>query len=728
MPSPGLSVPNTQAASIPDYRGPNGVWTLLQKGRSVSTADLSEAEPTLTHMSIARLHEQKLVSPGTAYVGAQGGRVLLECMARADVSPLPGNLHGPPAAPGAPQLVGRTVGHALGLSSTAAALHLCSAVQVQHVVSQNCDGLHVRSGLPRSAISELHGNMYIEVCTACVPNREYVRVFDVTERTALHRHQTGRTCHRCGSQLRDTIVHFGERGTLAQPLNWEAATEAASRADTILCLGSSLKVRAGAAVGTCGPRPPLLLLVLKKYPRLWCMTKPPSRRPKLYIVNLQWTPKDDWATLKLHGRCDDVMRLLMAELGLEVPLYDSYDMVHYGHSNQLRQARAMGDYLIVGVHTDEEIAKHKGPPVFTQEERYKMVQAIKWVDEVVPAAPYVTTLETLDKYGCDFCVHGNDITLTVDGRDTYEEVKQAGRYRECKRTQGVSTTDLVGRMLLATKAHHSGQEMTSEYREYADSFGKCPGGRNPWTGVSQFLQTSQKIIQFASGKEPQPGETVIYVAGAFDLFRILSGPRGLCPRPKCGTIWEPCRCNQAWRAWAVSEAHLLFRCYYCLTWVDIGHVDFLEKVHGLVDRPYIIAGLHFDQEVNHYKGKNYPIMNLHERTLSVLACRYVSEVVIGAPYAVTAELLGHFKVDLVCHGKTEIVPDRDGSDPYQEPKRRGIFRRVDSGSDLTTDLIVQRIIQNRLEYEARNQKKEAKELAFLEAARRQEAQPLGGQP
>ena len=53
-----------------------------------------------------------------------------------------------------------------------------------------------------------------------------------------------------------------------------------------------------------------------------------------------------------------------------------------------------------------EISKHKGPPVFTQEERYKMVRAIKWVDEMVEGAPYVTTLETLDKYNCDFCVHG----------------------------------------------------------------------------------------------------------------------------------------------------------------------------------------------------------------------------------------------------------------------------------------------------------------------------------
>ena len=60
-------------------------------------------------------------------------------------------------------------------------------------------------------------------------------------------------------------------------------------------------------------------------------------------------------------------------------------------------------------------------------------------------------------------------------------------------------------------------------------------------------------------------------------------------------------------------------------------------------------------------------MNLHERTLSVLACRYVSEVVIGAPYAVNKELMDHFKVDLVLHGNTPISNDVDGSDPYAYP-------------------------------------------------------------
>ncbi|KAI5637078.1 cytidylyltransferase-like domain-containing protein [Phthorimaea operculella] len=363
-----------------------------------------------------------------------------------------------------------------------------------------------------------------------------------------------------------------------------------------------------------------------------------------------------------------------------------YDMVHFGHANSLRQAKALGDVLIVGVHTDEEIAKHKGPPVFTQEERYKMVRAIKWVDQVVEGAPYVTTLETLDKYQCDFCVHGDDITVTADGIDTYHMVKKAGRYKEVQRTAGVSTTDLVGRMLLLTREHFKSdirliRSFKNLKRKYAKNFiwrgdkeysvaldhssnlGTDSTARSPYTGCSQFLPTTQKIIQFSSGLSPKPSDKVVYVAGAFDLFHV-------------------------------------------------GHLDFLEEASKQGD--FLIVGLHTDLEVNRYKGSNYPIMNLHERVLSVLACKYVHEVVIGAPYAVTADLMDHFKVQVVCHGATPISPDGDGSDPYAVPKQRGCFKVLNSGNTMTTEDIVQRIIRHRLEFEDRNSRKEAKEQALTQ--------------
>lgn len=68
---------------------------------------------------------------------------------------------------------------------------------------------------------------------------------------------------------------------------------------------------------------------------------------------------------------------------------------------------------------------------------------------------------------------------------------------------------------------------------------------------------------------------------------------------------------------------------------------------------------------------------------------------IGAPYSVTTDLMDQLKVDVICHGMTELMPDTDGSDAYAEPKRRNKFKVLDSGNDMTTQRIVERIIEHR---------------------------------
>lgn len=157
--------------------------------------------------------------------------------------------------------------------------------------------------------------------------------------------------------------------------------------------------------------------------------------------------------------------------------------------------------------------------------RYAAVAACKWVDEVVPNAPYNTTVEILREHNIDFCVHGDDITTMADGTDCYQAVKEAGLYRECKRTQGVSTTELVGRMLLMTRDHHkrrmsAGASSISSFN--SEDLGSFSSGsrKGQRTAISHFLPTSKRIVQFSEGKEPKETDKVVYVDGTFDLFHV----------------------------------------------------------------------------------------------------------------------------------------------------------------------------------------------------------------
>jgi ethanolamine-phosphate cytidylyltransferase len=332
-----------------------------------------------------------------------------------------------------------------------------------------------------------------------------------------------------------------------------------------------------------------------------------------------------------------------------------FDLMHWGHANLCRQAKALGDVLVVGVHSDADVRLNKGPPVMNEAERYAAVRAVKWVDEVVEAAPYYTDVELCKRHNIDYIVHGDDVSVGADGTDTYAAAKAAGMFRTVPRTIGVSSTDLVGRMLLLTRQHHIADATVN-----AADQPPIAEMATPKTCVSQCVPTSRRIVQFSNRKDPSPSDTIVYVDGAFDLFHV-------------------------------------------------GHVQFLEEARKL--GTYVICGVLPDEMLNKWMGANYPIMNVYERTLSVLSCRFVDEVIIGAP-EITEQFLKDYNISVVVHGTTYepvIYSHISQTDWFATAKRLGKFREIPSPSTLTTGALVERILAHRAEFLKRQQAKFARE-------------------
>jgi len=127
-----------------------------------------------------------------------------------------------------------------------------------------------------------------------------------------------------------------------------------------------------------------------------------------------------------------------------------YDLFHFGHARSLEQAKKLfpNTYLLVGVCNDELTHRLKGKTVMTDKERAESVRHCRWVDEVVEDAPWIVTQEFLDEHKIDFVAHGEDIILDENGVDIYKFVKDQGRYQVIKRTDGISTSDLILRIVM----------------------------------------------------------------------------------------------------------------------------------------------------------------------------------------------------------------------------------------------------------------------------------------
>nr|CEL69735.1 TPA: phosphoethanolamine cytidylyltransferase,putative [Neospora caninum Liverpool] len=538
-----------------------------------------------------------------------------------------------------------------------------------------------------------------------------------------------------------------------------------------------------------------------------------------------------------------------------------FDLLHSGHFNALRQARQLGGKLVVGICSDAAtFAAKKCRPIYTETERAEIVRGCKWVDEVIVGTPYEVSVQMLDRLNCAFAAHGDDWVVGADGTDAYAGPRQAGRMKLFKRTEGISTSTIVSRLLQATanveqrrrrgaaalgddlfegekpvkstlsrnqavtqptrvqrfardslreqkeslltcscgskkrekddrgadedKRRHrdekhgkrsdgareapesdspsarAGEELgerggsdagssanlssfsfSSSDGEGGKSNGesgarKRQGRRESWSGSDRrhcsfggspaerernaneerekkccsvrgrhrprkpqdpeerrMLMSTKRLLQFiGQPKRPKKGGKIVYVDGSFDVFHV-------------------------------------------------GHLRILEKAKQLGD--YLIVGIHDDETVARVKGAGFPVLNLHERALNVLAMRVVDEVIIGAPWVIPHYMLKQFQIDVVVRGsridsiaysfsedarsdaagesgpaerrreKGDTASGREGScspgvfssgeeedneeavDPYRVPKELGVYREVESSSSWTTRELVERILANR---------------------------------
>ncbi|EED23952.1 cholinephosphate cytidylyltransferase [Talaromyces stipitatus ATCC 10500] len=126
-----------------------------------------------------------------------------------------------------------------------------------------------------------------------------------------------------------------------------------------------------------------------------------------------------------------------------------FDLFHLGHMRQLEQAKKAFPevYLIVGVTGDEETHKRKGLTVLSGAERAETVRHCKWVDEVIPNCPWIVTPEFLEEHRIDYVAH-DDLPYQADeGDDIYAPIKAQGKFLVTQRTEGVSTTGIITKIV-----------------------------------------------------------------------------------------------------------------------------------------------------------------------------------------------------------------------------------------------------------------------------------------
>jgi glycerol-3-phosphate cytidylyltransferase len=128
---------------------------------------------------------------------------------------------------------------------------------------------------------------------------------------------------------------------------------------------------------------------------------------------------------------------------IRVITFGTFDVFHIGHLHILERARKFGDYLIVGVSTDQLNFDKKGRlPVYTQEERCEIIRALRCVDEVFLEESLELKRQYLLEHEADVLVMGDDWA------GKFDEFKDTCRVEYLPRTPSISTTVMIEKIKL----------------------------------------------------------------------------------------------------------------------------------------------------------------------------------------------------------------------------------------------------------------------------------------
>ncbi|KAK4496606.1 hypothetical protein PRZ48_012586 [Zasmidium cellare] len=193
-----------------------------------------------------------------------------------------------------------------------------------------------------------------------------------------------------------------------------------------------------------------------------------------------------------------------------------FDLFHLGHMRQLQQAKTAfpNTQLIVGVTGDAETHKRKGLTVMSAKERAESIRHCRWVDEVIEDCPWIIDVEFLEQHNIDYVAHDDLPYGAAEGDDIYKPIKEKGMFLVTQRTEGVSTTGIITKIVRdyeqyiarQLKRGTSRQELNVSWlkkneldiKRHVSDLSKTI--RNNWTTTGQEL--SRELRQFWQPSRP----------------------------------------------------------------------------------------------------------------------------------------------------------------------------------------------------------------------------------